>query len=143
MDPLSISASIFGIITCGVQVSRWLKIFIDGVNDAPSSARRVLTELTGIHACMHQLQGFLLGDEEAAKNRRSLIMMDQVVVVFTDCVLAFSELEQTLASLQTGEHMRVIDKLKWSSKETTILRILARLQSSKTSLNLMLTILTW
>ena len=143
MDPLSISASIVGITTATVQVSRWLKTFIDGTNAAPSSARRVLTELTGIHACLHQLQGFLLGVEEGTKTRRSLVMVEHVVVIFTDCVAVFSELEQTLESLQTGEHLRIIDKIKWSLKEATISRVLARLQSSKTSLNLMLTILTW
>lgn len=70
-------------------------------------------------------------------------MIEQVVIVFTDCVSIFSELEQTLESLKTGEHMRVLDRLKWSSKESTISKLLARLQSSKTSLNFMLTILTW
>ena len=143
MDPLSVSASVIGITAAAVQASRILKRFIDGASNAPTSARGVLMEITGINACLHQLQGFLLGNEEAEKVRRSLIMIEQVVVIFTDCVSTFSELEQTLESLQIGEHIRVIDRLKWSSKETTISKLLARLQSSKTSLNLMLTILTW
>ena len=143
MDPLSISASFIGITTAAVQVSHLLKRFIDGANDAPNSARAVRMELTGINACLQQLQGFLLGKEEAPKSRRSLVMIEQIVVIFTDCVSIFSELEQTLESLQTGEHMRVIDRLKWSWKETTISKILARLHSSKTSLDMLLTILTW
>lgn len=143
MDPLSVSASIIGITLAIVQISPLLKAFIDDANNAPTSARRVLTELTGIQACLQQLQRFLLGDEEAPRNRRSLVMIEQIVVIFADCVSTFSELEQTLESLKTGEHMRVIDRLKWSLKETTISKILARLQSSKTSLNFMLTILTW
>ena len=143
MDPLSVSASIIGITTAAYQVSRLLKTVIDGANDAPASARGVLTEVLGIRACLHQLQRFLLGEEEGAKSRRSLIMIEQVVIVFTDCVSNFSELEQTLESLQPIEHMGIIDRLKWSSKETAISRILERLQSSKASLNFMLTILTW
>ena len=143
MDPLSISASIIGITTAAVQVSRLLKTFIDGVNGASTSARGVLMEVTGIYVCLHQLQGFLTGVEEAAKSRRSLIMVEQVIIVFTDCVSIFSELEQTLESLKTGEHMRLIDRVRWASRETTISKLLARLQASKTSLNFMLTILTW
>ena len=143
MDPLSVSASIIGITTAAVQVSKLLKTFIDGTSQAPASARGVLTELTGIHVCLHQLQGFLIGKEEAARDRRSLILIEQVVTIFTDCVSAFSELERTLESLKTGEHMKVIDRVKWSAKETNISKILTRLQSSKTSLHLMLTILTW
>ncbi len=70
-------------------------------------------------------------------------MIEQVIVIFTDCVSVFSELEQTLESLKTGEHMRIIDRLKWSSKEKTISKILERLQASKASLNFMLTISNW
>lgn len=143
MDPLSVSASIIGITTAAVQISRLLKTFIDGANGASTSARGVLMEVTGIYVCLHQLQGFLIGNEEAAKSRRSLIMIEQVIVVFTDCVSIFSELEQTLESLKTGEHMRFIDRVKWASKESAISKLLSRLQASKTSLNFMLTILTW
>ncbi|KAL9133652.1 MAG: hypothetical protein Q9175_005164 [Cornicularia normoerica] len=142
MDPLSISASIIGITTAAVQISRLLKTFIDGANGASTSARGVLMEVTGIYVCLHQLQGFLIGNEETAKSRRSLIMIEQVIVVFTDCVSVFSELEQTLESLKTSEHMCFIDRVKWASKESAISKLLSRLQASKTSLNFMLTILT-
>lgn len=143
MDPLSVSASIIGITTAAIQVSRLLKTFIDGANGASASARGVLMEITGIYACLHQLQDFLLTSDEATRSRRSLILIEQVIVIFTDCVSVFSELEQTLESLKTGDHMRTLDRLKWSSKETAISKILARLQASKASLNFMLTISTW
>ena len=76
MDPQSISASIFGITLAIVQISPLLKSFIDDANGAPTSARRVLTELAGIQACLHQFEKFLSGDEEAPNNRASLIMID-------------------------------------------------------------------
>ncbi|KAL6719635.1 hypothetical protein ACLMJK_001556 [Lecanora helva] len=142
MDPLSIAASFVGITTAAVQVSHVLKRFISSAKDAPSSARAVRMELKGINACLRQLEGFLMGKEEASRSRRSLIMIEQIVVVFTDCVSTFSELEQTLETLQEGEHMGLIDRMKWSLKETTISKILARLHSCKTSLDIMLTILT-
>lgn len=143
MDPLSVSASIIGITTAAVQVSRMLKTFIDGANGASTSARGVLIEVTGIHVCLRQLEDFLLGKREAARSRRSLIMIEHLVIIFTDCVSLFSELEQTLESLKTDGYMRVIDRLKWSMKESAISKLLLRLQSSKASLNFMLTILTW
>ena len=143
IDPLSISTSIMGITTAAVQVGRMLKPFIDGACGAPMSARGVLVEVTGIYTCLHQLQGFLVGNEEAAKSRRSLIMIEKVIIVFTDCVSIFSELEQTLESLKADEHMQLIDRMKWTSKESAISKLFARLQASKASLNFMLTILTW
>ena len=143
MDPLSISASIVGITTAAFQVSRLLKPFIDSTTGAPTSARNILMEVTGIHTSLQQLQSFLIGNEEAANSRRSLIMIEQIIIVFTDCVSIFSELEQTLESLKTGEHMRLIDRVKWTSKESAISKLITRLQASKASLNFMLTILTW
>ena len=143
MDPLSISASIIGITTAALQVSRVLKTFVEGANGARTSARSVLMEVTGIYVCLHQLQDFLLGKREASRSRRSLVMIEHLIIVFTDCVSIFSELEQTLESLNTDERMGIIDKLKWSMKETAISKLLLRLQSSKASLNFMLTILSW
>ncbi|KAK3176266.1 hypothetical protein OEA41_007589 [Lepraria neglecta] len=137
MDPLSVSVSIIGMTTAAVQVSRLLKTFIDGANGASTSARGVLMEVTGIYVCLHQLEDFLLGKREAARSRKSLIMIEHLIIIFTDCVSLFSELEQTLESLKTDGHMRVIDRLKWSMKESAISKLLLRLQSSKASLNFM------
>ena len=143
MDPLSVSASIIGIATAAAQVSQLLTKFTRSSLHASASARAVLMEVTGIQFCLHQLQDFLLGHDENHRSRRSLILIEQVIVVFTDCVSLFSELEQLLEGLKSGEHMGIIDRVKWAAKEATISRISTRLQASKTSLNLMLTISSW
>ena len=143
MDPLSISASIVGLVTAIVQISSLLKTFVKNTRDANLSAHKVLLEVTDIGVCLNQLQGFLLGTEEAPKSRKSLLMIEQVVVVFTDCVCIFSELEQTLEMIRSDQPTRIIDRVKWVTKENSISKILLRLQASKASLNLMLTTLTW
>ena len=143
MDPLSVATSIAGLIIAATQVSNLLKGFADSTKEAPHSAQAVLTEVTGIGLCLNQLQEYLLDQQESARSRRSLIMIEQVIVVLTDCVAIFSELEQTLEMLKTDQPMKVIDRLKWTMKEAAIGRLLQRLQTSKSSLTLMLTILTW
>lgn len=69
-------------------------------------------------------------------------MLEQLIIVFTDCVSIFSQLEQTLESLKTDDLVRVVDRVKWAMKEKTIAKLLTRLQTSKTSLSLILNILT-
>ncbi|KAL8839292.1 MAG: hypothetical protein Q9170_001809 [Blastenia crenularia] len=142
MDPLSIAASIFGLCAAAVQVNSLLKSFIDSSKSAPASARHVLGEVTGIYACLNQVEAFLSGRQTSPNSRKSLIMIEQVIIVFTDCVSLFAELEQNLESLKTGEPMRTIDRVKWATKEKSILRLLARLQTSKASLTMLLSILT-
>ncbi|KAL8933027.1 MAG: hypothetical protein Q9216_006556 [Gyalolechia sp. 2 TL-2023] len=142
MDPLSIAASIVGLCVAAVQVNSLLKSFIDTSKSAPASARHVLTEVTGIYVCLNQVEAFLSGRRQSPSSRKSLVMIEKVIIVFTDCVSLFSELEQILESVKTGGSMRVIDRVKWASKEKAILRLLARLQASKTSLTMIFGILT-
>ena len=99
-------------------------------------------ETISISVCLNQLDAFLSGKQETARSRRALIMIDQVIIIFTDCVAIFSELEQVLETLKVTSPMHTIDRMKWSFKEKTIIKLLNRLQGSKTSLNLLLTILT-
>ncbi|KAL9120454.1 MAG: hypothetical protein Q9187_002992 [Circinaria calcarea] len=141
MDPISVSASIAGLITAAVQVSALLKRLVENVRGAPQSALNVLVEVNGIGLCLNQLREYIHGTQSVSRSRASFIMIEQVVVVLTDCLTIFSELEQVLETLQL-DAMKVIDKMKWTAKEATILQLLARLQTSKTSLSLMLTTLT-
>ena len=100
MDPLSVATSIAGLIVATCQVSTLLRTFVNSAKEAPNSAQAVLTEVNGIGICLRQLQEYLLGKEESFRSRRSLIMIEQVIVVLTDCVSIFSELEQTLEMLK-------------------------------------------
>lgn len=143
MDPLSISISIIGLCCAAVQVNGLLKNFIDSSKDAPATARHTLSEVSAIYVCLNRLEAFLSGRQESAKSRRSLVMLEQVIIIFTDCVSIFSELEQLLDSIKTDGPMHIIDRVKWAMKEKTILKLVNRLQTSKASLGLILTILTW
>ena len=143
MDPLSASASLVGLLTAAAQVTKLLTSLIQDAKEAPDSCRSVLREVTGISICLHQLQGFLIGAQEAPRSRTSLILVEQALVVLSDCVLTFSDLEQNLESLKTENPMGVLDRLKWLNKEPLINKLISRLQASKASLNLILTTLTW
>ena len=100
-------------------------------------------EVTDVSACLSQLQRFLLGTQEVARSRESLLLVEQVFVIHSNCVLIFSELEQTLDSIGSDEPMQPIKLAKWMLKEQSITTLLWRLKASKMSLNLILTTLTW
>ena len=69
-------------------------------------------EMTDVSACLSQLQRFLLGTQEVARSRESLLLVDQVFVIRSNCVLVFSELEQTLDSIGLDEPMQPIKSAK-------------------------------
>ena len=70
-------------------------------------------------------------------------MVDQLVAILSNCVLTFSELEEVIEPLKSDSLLRPARLVLWSRKEHSVSLLLARLQSSKISLNLMLTTLTW
>ncbi|MCJ1250843.1 hypothetical protein MMC30_008071 [Trapelia coarctata] len=144
MDPLSVSAGIVGILTAAAAITNFIGGLLNSANGAPQSIRHVLTEVTGISTCLSELQAFLLGTREVPRSRSTMLMVEQIIVTLTGCVTAFSDLEKTLEPLKTSQPLRILDRIRWGLREEkSIGRILARLQVTKTSLNLMLTTLTW
>jgi hypothetical protein len=61
----------------------------------------------------------------------------------TEAVLAFSELEALVAPFTAKPTIAMVDRVKWSLKESEITPILHRLQRHKSSLSLMLSIVQW
>lgn len=143
MDPLSITASILGLLGAAQKVSSLLVTLINHVKEAPRQAEKVLLEVNDISACLAQLQNFLSESMTTPESQAKLLMVDQIIVTLTTCVMTFSELEEIATNLQANRPLRLSTKVRWAMKEQKISRLLLRLQSSKASLNLMLTILTW
>ncbi|PGH17526.1 hypothetical protein AJ79_01126 [Helicocarpus griseus UAMH5409] len=141
MDPLSITAAVVGILGAAQKVTSGLNTFTRNTGAAPDLARSVLVEVTSTTAVLSQLQSLLLGTTIASKTGASLILVEQVIVVLTECVKTFSELEDTLGTSGDPAELRFIDKVKWGLKEPQINSIQQRLQSNKMNLTLMLTIL--
>ena len=143
MDPLSVAASVVGLLGAAAKISTLLTTFIYGTKDAPNIANGVLQEVSDISSCLAQLQGFLLGTRVGSRSRTALIMVEQVVVTLTACVITFSELEKILDPLKDQTPRKMGSRIAWMRKEPALARLCLRLNSSKTSLNLMLTTLTW
>ncbi|KAI1349788.1 Rho GTPase activation protein [Xylaria sp. FL0043] len=141
-DPLSVSASIVGLITAGAKISQILAQVVRKAQHAPRELQNVQAEVTSIQAILGQLRNFLLGTQRASRSRTSLIMVDQVIASLATCVTTFSELDSFAKVLEFVSDWAVLDRLRWVAVESKIKEVLARLESHKTSLNLMLTILT-
>lgn len=51
-------------------------------------------------------------------SRASIMLVDQVLVTLTKCVITFSEPEEILTDLETQKTMNTIDLSKWVRKKT-------------------------
>lgn len=142
MDPISVAASILGLLGAAAKVSEVLANFIKAVKDAPKLARRVFSEVEDLTLCFERIQQFVNSEATENRSRAAMITVDQLLIVLTNCVTTFSELENALGGL-TPKSFSVNIRLKWITKEHNISKLLQRLLSSKASLNLILTTLNW
>ncbi|KAL8681125.1 MAG: hypothetical protein Q9186_002718 [Xanthomendoza sp. 1 TL-2023] len=142
MDPISVSASILGLLGAAAKISEVLTSFVKGVKDAPGLAQRTLTEVEDLKLCFHQLQDFVNQDGSRTRTRTSMIMVHQLVVILTHSIITFSELETAVEGLKPRSSFIMNSRFRWMAKEHTITLLLQRLQASKISLNLFMTTLT-
>ena len=143
MDPISAAASIVGLVGAAAKISETLFKFVTSVKGAPKLASNVLQEVSDTSACLSQLQSYLMGNRATFRSHEKLLMIEQICVALSNCVLIFSELEEIVESLKPSEPMQLSRLGQWALKQTAIQDLFTRLQHSKVSLNLMMTTLTW
>lgn len=143
MDPLSVAASIVGVLGAAAKVSSALTTFVQSVKGAPKLAQNVLSDVNGVSAVLMQLQLFLLGKTIPSKSGASLVLVEQVIVALQESVKVFSELEHALGTSTGDGGMGLLDRVKWTMKESKIADIQERLRRSRSTLFEMLTVLQW
>ncbi|KAI1423152.1 hypothetical protein F5Y12DRAFT_716661 [Xylaria sp. FL1777] len=141
MDPLSVAASVVGLLAAGGQVTSLLFTVITKCKDSPTLARSILFEVADISAALGHLQDFISDRTKATSERGNLILLDQLLTTLTGCVTTYSDIQFILTSLDISEDMGTFDRIKWMRQEERLNTLVQRLQSHKSSLTLMLTII--
>jgi len=143
-DPLSIAASITGLISTSAQIVGMTKELFDKTRDVPVSMMRVREEVESMQTIFRQLQLLLNG----AVSRPNLIMLSahNLMATLTGCVSAFGRLEKKLNEVPglndptTASAANRVAWGLWGYEEALV--IIEELQRPKLSLTLMLTAFT-
>jgi len=139
MDPLQVTSSITGIIAAATQVSNLL----GQIKDAPASITAVLTEVDHIKIIFLALQRFLDKATRLLGGRAALIQLEDVVVVLTQTVLVFSDLESLVSPISNGKRTSYPARLTWTRIQGRVMGLVNQLQRHKISLTLLLQIVQW
>lgn len=139
MDPLSVTASIVGLLAATKKIASLIKT----VTEASGLLQDVLSQVSDIQICLGQLQALLFGPEEKFRPRASLLLVEDTIAVFTKAVMTFSELEAVLDQFKKDESLGLFTRVELTMKEPAISKLLRRLESFRASLGFMLSILTW
>lgn len=147
-DPLSVAASIVGILAAAAKIVEIVQPFISDVSNAPKIALTIHTKVSHIQLVLKSLRDFLQNlATPSSSGRASFVQVDHIIILFTDGVILFSELEFLLSPLKlpndSHPQTRLRQRMLWASKKNAISEAMARMQAFLTSLSAVLNIFQW
>ncbi|KAF5703315.1 hypothetical protein FMUND_13014 [Fusarium mundagurra] len=145
MDPLSVIASVAGIATAAGEVIKILGQYTNAAKDAPKIAAEVSSEALATQTVITGLEQLINNFSAANVRYASLIQVDQLTAVLFDGVKIFSELLAVLQTLPPLEPSSpggsLWTPIQWIRKKSSLTAMLQRLQTFKSSIVCILSIL--
>ena len=117
MDGISVAAAVIGLLGAAAKITLGLNEIIARVKDAPKVMERILREVKDMNICLVQIRSLLLEAINADGSNRELLMVENINVVLSDCVMAFSELEELVARLELDSPTKTLNLFKWMQIE--------------------------
>ncbi|KAF5665698.1 cell division control 42 [Fusarium heterosporum] len=136
VDPLSIAASVVGLMGAAGKICGVLSKFINSTIDAPNSAAAALQDVEHMNLTLYSVQSLVESLDSVPASRKRLIQLDHLSIVITHSVLTISELESIICR-DDG----LMNRLRWVWNEKKILDLMPRLETQKSSLSLMIAVL--
>jgi hypothetical protein len=113
------------------------------ISEAPRLTDPLLSQIKELEISLSGVPKFLFGISSAPSGRISMIRDDQLVVILTEAVLTFSEVETLVTSIVRDNGLSVMARLMYVWKDDTIAGIMLRLERHKSSLSLILNVAQW
>jgi hypothetical protein len=140
MDPLSVAASVVGLLTAAGKVCTLLES-ISSAQQCPATIQDARSEVKHAELALRSMQRYLERLDLLNPQRAARIQIDELRVTLADAMLAFSDFESLLQLLSGLAKIRVV--ITWVRYSKLIDEHLAKIQRYKASLLLMLGILQW
>ncbi len=107
-DPLSIAASVVGLLATAGKICSVLGDFVFSAADAPQSARAALTAVDEVRLALAAVKQLIDTVASLPSERKALVQLDHIAITFSNCILTLSELE-SLVCLKDG----LMHRLSW------------------------------
>src|ERR1041385_173266 len=120
-DPLSVGASIVGLLAAAGKIIEVLSPVVSSVKNVPRLAASLKSEAERVRLALATLQRLLEQVELMPLARTALIQVDDILTILTDGVQILSELEILVDSLafDTSRHTQppLTTRIRWARKE--------------------------
>lgn len=142
-DPLSVAASIAGLIALAGKLTTTVYSFQQSVGGAPESAQHVKEEVDRIRMVLSQVEQFLhTTNRQTGQSSAHMIYVQDFLRVVSDCALTFSSLDGLVDELVTGGQ-GILPRMKWAMKDKEIVKLAERLGRLGNTLGIMINLATW
>lgn len=138
-DPLSIVASVIGVVTAAVRVTQTLHNFIGGIRDAPQNLRDTSDHLKALTDILEKFDVELNKYNETPENLSTLL--SQAKPTIEACKIACEEFLAWLRKAtrhSDASHISWRDRIGLLYEDKTINAFKSRLQSYESTINLAL-----
>ena len=141
MDPLSVAASIISVAGALYAVSRKLRSYAKTISYAEKEVKAIAKEVNLFSILLHSLQyTYDTLTSRVSQSADLLKLCEQIVALAKENVEEFKVFLKALNPLRSsrGEGLisRAVARLKWAYQRSDLVLLRARLESSKSTLNL-------
>ncbi|KAN0104822.1 hypothetical protein V8E51_010567 [Hyaloscypha variabilis] len=134
--------AVIGLLKTAHGVSSIIARLVSSKKNGSEEIRDVKTTVDTLRSVLLQLQLLLLNHGKIDERRSLMILVDEVVVTLTACVMTFSELDSCVEELESNESLGIRGSVRWTSKSAELRKYKQILEAHKTSLSLMVNILS-
>jgi hypothetical protein len=142
-DPLSVAASVAGLLALSGKIYTNLSGTIARTTDAPKSAHMLLLTVSEMRITLTSISDLINTFLHIPLGRRAMVQVDHLIICLTQCVFTFDELEQQLGKWPEDVHRSRWKRLRWAAVEERLLALNDKVQQHKMSLTLVLNIFQW
>ncbi|KAM0793863.1 hypothetical protein BDR22DRAFT_877766 [Usnea florida] len=125
MDPLSVAASVAGLVSLTFEISQTVGHYYKAVKDAPKSIQEIQQELSLMHSTLQQLEDLLRGPH---MSRSSFAQSSVLTTAVFSCIQINEEISAKLAQPKPDRLSRSMEALKWPFSEKEVQKKLETLR---------------
>ena len=144
-DPLSIAASVAGLLALTGTVSKSVFQFLTSIKDAPENARNLVRSLYTLSVAFGQIQQNLLDPDFVSETNDKDV--EELQQCLANCTAVFTQLQKKVEDCgmgAQGQHLlrKTWESVKWSFTDDVLEDLLRRVEAEKATLQLLISAFT-
>ena len=140
MDPLSVAASVAGLVSLTFEISQTVGHYYKAVKGAPKSIQKIQQELSLMGSTLQQLEDLLRGSH---MSKSSFAQSSVLTTAVTSCIQTIEKISAKLAPAKADRLSRTKEALKWPFSEKEVEKRLEALRRYTSTFQFSLNVEGW